>query len=52
LARAFSELEDNPTVDNALKVMPLLQESVRRQPGNKDNKRYMDVIYRIMGEEG
>ena len=52
LALAFSELEDNPTVDNALKVMPLLQESVRRQPGNKDNKRYMDVIYRIMGEEG
>lgn len=51
LARAFSELETHPTVDNALKVMPLLQESVRRQPGNNDNKRYMDVIYRIMGEE-
>lgn len=52
LARAFSELEEHPTVDNALKVMPLLQESVRCQPGNKDNKRYMDAIYRIMGEEG
>lgn len=50
LSRAFSELEEHPTVDNALKVMPLLRESVRREPDNKDNKRYMDIVYRIMGE--
>lgn len=50
LERAFVELEQCPTIDNALKVMPLLQESVRREPNNQDNRRYMDIIYRIMGK--
>lgn len=50
LACAFREIEDEPTVDNALKVMPLLQEAVRRHPNDKSLKRYMAVVYRIMGE--
>lgn len=50
LAGAFREISDEPTVDNALKVMPLLQEAVRRHPNDKSLKRYMAVVYRIMGE--
>jgi len=51
LNRAFKEIKESPTVDNALKVMPLLQEAMRRQPHNKENHRHMATIYRIMGEE-
>lgn len=50
LACAFREIEDEPTVDNALKVMPLLQEAVRRHPHDTNIQRYMAVVYRIMGE--
>jgi len=56
LAYAFHEILGNKTggdaaqVDNALMVMPLLQEAVRRHPHDKYNLRYMAVIYRIMGE--
>lgn len=59
LACAFRELQDEATtdssdgstpMDNALKVMPLLQEAVRRHPHDKNNQRYMAVVYRIMGE--
>lgn len=50
LACAFREIEDEPTVDNALKVMPLLQEAVRRNPHDTNIRRYMAVVYRIMGE--
>ena len=39
-----------PTADNALKVMPLLEEAMRRRPRDKNNQRYMAVIYRIMGQ--
>ena len=41
---------DSTQVDKALKVMPLLQEAVRRHPRDKNNQRYMAVVYRIMGE--
>ena len=50
LTCAFHEIQEEPTVDNALKVMPLLQEAVRRYPRNKNSQRYMAVVYRIMGE--
>ena len=50
LACAFREIEDEPTVDNALKVMPLLQEAVRRNPHDTNTRRYMAIVYRIMGE--
>ena len=50
LARAFVEIEAEPTVDNALKVMPLLQEAMRRNPGSRQNRHYMSVIYRLMGD--
>ena len=50
LTCAFHEIQEEPTVDNALKAMPLLQEARRRYPHNKNCLRYMAVVYRIMGE--
>lgn len=38
------------SIDSALKVMPLLQEAMRRYPRNKNCLRYQAVVYRIMGE--
>ncbi|MCR4920288.1 MAG: acetyltransferase [Bacteroidaceae bacterium] len=37
-------------VSSCLKVMPLLQEAMRRSPRDKHNQRYMAVVYTIMGE--
>ena len=51
LTCAFHEIQENPTVDNALKAMPLLQEAMRRYPRNKNCQRYLAVVYRIMGEK-
>ena len=51
LARAFVEIDAAPTAENALKVMPLLQEAMHRNPRDRQNRHYMSVIYRIMGEE-
>lgn len=51
LTCAFHEIQEDPTVDNALKAMPLLQEAMRRYPRNKNCQRYMAVVYRIMGEK-
>ena len=50
LTCAFHEIQDEPTVERALAVMPLLQEAMRRSPRNKYNQRYMAVVYTIMGE--
>jgi tetratricopeptide (TPR) repeat protein len=50
LTCAFREIQEEPTVDNALKAMPLLQEAVRRYPRNKNCLRYMAMVYRLMGE--
>ena len=50
LTCAFHEIQEDPTVDNALKAMPLLQETMRRYPRNKNGLRFMAVAYRIMGE--
>ena len=50
LTCAFHEIQEDPTADNALKAMPLLQEAMRRYPRNKNCQRYMAVVYRIMGE--
>ena len=41
---------DSTRVDSALKVMPLLQEAVRRHPRDKNNQHHLAVVYRIMGE--
>lgn len=51
LDRAFVEIQASPMVDQALKVMPLLQEAVWHHPQDRDNRRYMSVVYRIMGDE-
>ncbi len=41
---------DSTLTDNAQKVMPLLQEAMRRHPHDKNNQRYLAVVYRIIGE--
>ena len=51
LTCAFHEIQEDPTADNALKAMPLLQEAMRRYPHGKNCQRYMAVVYRIMGEK-
>jgi tetratricopeptide (TPR) repeat protein len=51
LTACFHEIQDDPSVDNALKVMQLLEEAVRRNSRNKNTQRYMAVVYRIMGEQ-
>lgn len=50
LTRAFHEIQQQPTVDKALKVMPLLQEAMRRTPRDKNCLRCMSMVYNIMGE--
>ena len=50
LTRCFHEIQQKPDADHALKAMPLLQEAMRRNPRNKNNQRYMAVVYTIMGE--
>ena len=43
-------LSHDEVMASSLKVMPLLQEAMRRNPRDKHNQRYMAVIYTIMGE--
>ena len=51
LTHAFHELQENPTAENALKMMPLLQEALRRNPRDKHCQRYLAVSYRILGDK-
>jgi tetratricopeptide (TPR) repeat protein len=43
-------LPHDDVLASCLKVMPLLQEAMRRNPRDKHNQRYMAVVYTIMGE--
>ena len=43
-------LTHDVVLSSAMKVMPLLQEAMRRNPRDKHNQRYMAVVYTIMGE--
>ena len=51
LTHAFHEFQENPTPENAQKMMPLLQEALRRNPRDKHCQRYLAVAYRILGEK-
>lgn len=48
LDHAFTEIGKEPTVDNALKAMPLLTEALRRQPDNKQGRTYQDIVKGII----
>ncbi len=50
LTRCFHAIQEHPDADHALKVMPLLEEALRRAPRHKNNQRYLAVVYNIMGE--
>ena len=50
LTQAFHEVQRQPTIDSALRAMPLLEEAMRRTPRNKNCQRYMAVSYTIVGE--
>ncbi|MCK8623580.1 tetratricopeptide repeat protein [Prevotella sp. E13-27] len=43
-------LSHDEVMASSLKVMPLLQEAMRRNPRDKHNQRYIAVVYTIMGE--
>ena len=51
LTHAFHELQENSTPENAQKMMPLLQEALRRNPRDKHCQRYQAVAYRTLGEK-
>ena len=40
LTRCFHSIQQHPDADHALKVMPLLEEALRRAPRHKNNQRY------------
>ena len=48
---AFYELQQAPTVDNALLMIPLLQNAMNRNPHNERFRRCMSLIYQVMGED-
>lgn len=48
LERAFTEIRQQPTVDNALKAMPLLTEALRRNPDDKQGRMYQDIVKGII----
>lgn len=43
-------LSHDEVLASSLKIMPLLQEAMRRNPRDKHNLRYMAVVYTVMGE--
>lgn len=43
-------LSHDEVLASSLKIMPLLQEAMRRNPRDKHNQRYMAVVYTVMGE--
>ena len=51
LTQAFHELQEKPTAENAQKMMPLLQEALRRNPRDKHCQRYQAVVYALLGEK-
>lgn len=50
LTRCFHAIQQHPDAEHALKVMPLLEEALRRGPRHKNNQRYLAVVYNIIDE--
>ena len=50
LDRAFAEIREQPTVDNALKAMPLLTEALHRNPEDKQGRMYQDMVKDIIAK--
>lgn len=50
VGKVFKEVAGNPTVDMALKAVPILEEALRHSPYNMHNQRYKALIYKIMGK--
>ena len=51
VGKVFCEVEGKPTVDMALKAVPILAEALKHSPYNMNNQRYKAVIYTIMGKK-
>ena len=51
LEMAYEELSVEPTVDNALLLMPLLEQAMAVAPKDRENLRCLALVYRVMGEE-
>ncbi len=50
LKRVLLEIQLMPTLDYALKILPLLEEAARRYPEHEDCRQCMSIVYEIMGE--
>lgn len=50
IEHAYDELRQNPTVDRALLMMPLLEKAMAHSPSKSIHLRCMALIYQIMGE--
>ncbi len=50
LSHAFTEIAKEPTVDNALKAMPLLTETLSRFPNDKQGRMYQERVKEIIAE--
>ena len=50
LDHAFAEVRKEPTVDNALKAMPLLTEALRRNPDDGQGRMYQDMVKDIIAK--
>ncbi len=50
LSRAYNELRATPTVDNALRFLPLFQVMMQRLPRSRNTQLYQAKLYNIMGE--
>lgn len=51
VGKVFKEVAANPTVDMALRAAPILAETLKHSPYNRDNQRYKAIIYQIMGKK-
>ena len=51
LAQAFYEIQQQPTVDNALLAMPLLQEVLHRNPNDEYALRDKDIVQEIINKK-
>ena len=51
LTRIYHEVRQEPSIENALTAMPLLEAAMRHNPNHKNNRRFMALVYIIMNEK-
>lgn len=51
VGKVFKEVEAKPTVDMALRAVPILSEALKHSPYNMNFQRHKALIYKIMGKK-